>query len=64
DELRPDNLIRLIRPDFRVKGGDYKISEIPERKTVEALGGKVIVIPPIKGKSTTGIVEKILSKRP
>jgi len=64
DELRPDRLIRLIRPDIHVKGGDYKLSEIPERRTVEALGGKVIIIPPIEGKSTTNIVEKILSKRP
>ncbi len=59
-ELRPDNLIKTIQPDFHVKGGDYKISKLPERNLVESLGGKVIVIPPIKGRSTTGIVEKIL----
>lgn len=63
DELRPDNLIKAIKPDFHVKGGDYKISELPERKTVEAMGGKVIVIPPIEGRSTTGIVNKILGKK-
>jgi len=62
-ELRPDNLIKFIKPDVHVKGGDYKISELPERKTVEALGGKVVVIPPIKGRSTTGIVEKILGQK-
>lgn len=62
-ELRPDNLIKIIKPDFHVKGGDYKVSKLPEKKLVESLGGKVIVIPPIKGKSTTGIVERILSKR-
>jgi D-beta-D-heptose 7-phosphate kinase/D-beta-D-heptose 1-phosphate adenosyltransferase len=63
-ELRPDNLIRLIRPDVHVKGGDYKVSELPERKVVESLGGKVVVIPPIKDRSTTSIVEKILGKKP
>ena len=62
-ELRPDRLIKIIRPDVHVKGGDYKITELPERKVVEALGGKVVVIPPIKGRSTTGIIEKILGKR-
>lgn len=62
-ELRPDSLIKLIKPDIHVKGGDYKVSELPERKTVESLGGKVVVIPPIKGKSTTGIIEKILGKK-
>jgi len=62
-EIRPDNLIKVIKPDVHVKGGDYKVSELPERKLVEALGGKVVVIPPIKGRSTTGIVERILGKK-
>jgi D-beta-D-heptose 7-phosphate kinase/D-beta-D-heptose 1-phosphate adenosyltransferase len=62
-ELRPDNLIKLVRPGIHVKGGDYKISDLPEKKTVESLGGKVVVIPPIKGRSTTNIVEKILGKK-
>jgi len=63
EEVRPDNLIRLVKPDIHVKGGDYKVSELPERKIVEALGGKVVVIPPIKGRSTTGIVERILGEK-
>ncbi|MDD5382046.1 MAG: D-glycero-beta-D-manno-heptose-7-phosphate kinase [Candidatus Margulisbacteria bacterium] len=62
-ELRPDNLIKIVKPDFHVKGGDYKIIELPERKMVESFGGKVVVIPPIKGRSTTNIVEKILGKK-
>jgi D-beta-D-heptose 7-phosphate kinase/D-beta-D-heptose 1-phosphate adenosyltransferase len=62
-EIKPDNLIKTIRPDIHVKGGDYKVSELPERKLVEALGGKVVVIPPIKGRSTSGIVERILGKK-
>jgi len=62
-ELRPDNLIKIVRPDFHVKGGDYKINKLPEKKLVENLGGKVVVIPPIKGKSTTNIVERILSSK-
>lgn len=62
-ELRPDNLIKIIKPDVHVKGGDYKVSQLPERQLVEALGGKVVVIPPIEGRSTTNIVEKILSRK-
>lgn len=62
-ELRPDNLIKLIRPDVHVKGGDYKVTELPERKLVESLGGKVVVIPPIKGRSTTSIIERIRSRK-
>lgn len=62
-EMRPDNLIKIVKPDFHVKGGDYKINKLPEKKLVESLGGKVVVIPPIKGKSTTNIVERILSSK-
>ena len=59
-ELRPDNLIKAVAPNVHVKGGDYKIDDLPEKKIVESLGGKVVVIPPIKGRSTTNIVAKIL----
>jgi D-beta-D-heptose 7-phosphate kinase/D-beta-D-heptose 1-phosphate adenosyltransferase len=62
-ELRPDSLIKNIKPHFHVKGGDYEISTLPEKKLVENLGGKVIVIPPVEGRSTTNIVERILSSK-
>jgi len=62
-ELRPDNLIKAVKPNIHVKGGDYKLNQLPERKLVESLGGKIIIIPPIKGRSTTNIVERILSKQ-
>lgn len=63
DELRPDNLIKLIKPNLHVKGGDYKVNDLPEKKLVESLGGRIVVIPPIKGRSTTNIVAKILGKK-
>lgn len=62
-ELRPDELIAIIKPDIHVKGGDYNVTQLPERKLVEKLGGKVVVIPPIKGRSTTNIVDRILGKQ-
>ena len=61
NENRPDNLIKIVKPAFHVKGGDYKISELPERDIVKKFGGEIIVIPPVEGKSTTNIVEKIKS---
>lgn len=60
DETRPHNLIRAVKPDVHVKGGDYKIKDLPEKSVVEELGGKIIVIPLTEGKSTTGLIEKIL----
>jgi len=62
-ETRPDNLIKIVKPDIHVKGGDYSLAELPERHLVERLGGRVVVIPPIKGRSTTNIIEKILGKK-
>ncbi|OGC10161.1 hypothetical protein A3J90_04140 [candidate division WOR-1 bacterium RIFOXYC2_FULL_37_10] len=59
NETRPDNLIKIVKPYIHVKGGDYKISELPERHIVKRYGGKIVVIPPTKGKSTTNIIEKI-----
>lgn len=61
-QLRPDDLISLIKPDVHVKGGDYKITQLPEKRLVESFGGKVVVIPPIKDRSTTNLVAKILGK--
>lgn len=62
-ETRPDNIIKIVKPNIHVKGGDYKISKLPERHIVKQYGGKIVVIPEIEGKSTTNIVEKILGKK-
>ena len=60
DEDTPENLIRELRPDILVKGDDYKIDEVVGREIVEGYGAKVVLIPIVKGHSTTGTVEKIL----
>jgi D-beta-D-heptose 7-phosphate kinase/D-beta-D-heptose 1-phosphate adenosyltransferase len=62
-QLKPNLLIKNIKPHFHVKGGDYEINALPEKKLVENLGGKVVVIPPVEGRSTTNIVERILSSK-
>jgi D-beta-D-heptose 7-phosphate kinase/D-beta-D-heptose 1-phosphate adenosyltransferase len=62
-ELRPDKLIETVRPDVHVKGGDYKIEELPERKVVKSLRGEIIIIPPIAGRSTTSLIDKILKRK-
>ena len=62
-ERAPNRWLAAVRPHVHVKGGDYKVADLPERKVVEALGGKVVVIPPIRGRSTTNIVAKILGKQ-
>ncbi|NLN76819.1 MAG: D-glycero-beta-D-manno-heptose 1-phosphate adenylyltransferase [Armatimonadetes bacterium] len=41
----PVELIEQIRPDIDVKGGDYKIDDMPEARVMAALGGRVEIIP-------------------
>jgi D-beta-D-heptose 7-phosphate kinase/D-beta-D-heptose 1-phosphate adenosyltransferase len=59
DEDTPVRLIERIRPDVFVKGGDYRPDMLPERETVESLGGVVHILPYVEDRSTTGIIEHI-----
>ncbi|RJQ27589.1 D-glycero-beta-D-manno-heptose 1-phosphate adenylyltransferase [Candidatus Parcubacteria bacterium] len=60
NEDRPANLILSAKPDIYVKGGDYKPERLRSTVIVEKLGGKVVIIPFKKGKSTTEIINRIL----
>jgi len=55
----PIELIRMIAPDVFVKGGDYTRETLPEAAVVEELGGVVEILPYLKDRSTTGVIEKI-----
>jgi len=59
-EDTPAELIAKIKPDVLVKGGDYCPEEIAGRDTVEASGGRVVIIPLVKSRSTTSLIQKIL----
>ena len=60
-ERTAERLLTLVRPDIYAKGGDYTIDTInqEERRLVEGLGGKVVVLPVVSGKSTTAILDRI-----
>ena len=59
EEDTPYNLIKEIRPDVLVKGGDWSLDRIVGRDVVESYGGRVLTIPFAFDISTTKIVEKI-----
>lgn len=61
DEDTPYELIKIVKPDVLVKGGDWDINNIVGKDIVESYGGKVLNIPFVEGKSTTNIIERILS---
>lgn len=58
-EDTPVELISRLRPDIHVKGGDYDAASLPETPVVEAGGGRVVILPLLPGRSTTGIVRKL-----
>jgi len=59
DEPDPYNLIAAIKPQVLAKGGDWSSDNIIGADIVEAAGGRVVVIPYLKGFSTTEIIERI-----
>ncbi len=61
EEDTPLELIKMVRPDVLVKGGDWKESEIVGADVVKANGGTVTTIPFVEGYSTTSIEKKIKS---
>jgi D-glycero-beta-D-manno-heptose 1-phosphate adenylyltransferase len=60
DEETPYLLINEIKPDILVKGGDYKADEIVGADIMKKNGGKVVVLPFVKGYSTSAIETKII----
>ncbi len=62
DEETPINLIKIIKPDIHVKGGDYKEEDLPESKVIKEYGGEIKIIPLIEGFSTTNVIEWVLKK--
>ena len=64
DEDTPHELIRLVRPDIFVKGGDYTRERLPEASLVEALGGVVCILPLVEDRSTTSMIDRIRGTTP
>jgi D-beta-D-heptose 7-phosphate kinase/D-beta-D-heptose 1-phosphate adenosyltransferase len=58
----PEALIRAIKPDILVKGGDWKNGNIAGGDFVKSLGGKVYSVKYMKGYSTSRLIENILTR--
>lgn len=60
EEDTPLSLIEAVRPDVLVKGGDYSPEAVVGKDFVESYGGRLELVSFVEGKSTTGILERIL----
>ncbi|GAA4436464.1 hypothetical protein GCM10023148_43060 [Actinokineospora soli] len=62
DEDTPTELIRALRPDTYVKGGDYTESMLDEAAVVRACGGEVRIVDYVPDQSTTAVIDRIASR--
>jgi len=60
DEDTPERLLRRVKPDVLVKGGDYREDQVVGNQIVKAYNGSVKVLSFYDNCSTTSIVNKIL----
>jgi rfaE bifunctional protein nucleotidyltransferase chain/domain len=60
-DVRATRFLAAAQPDIYVKGGDYTLETLDqdERRAVESAGGRIVLVPFVPGKSTTGLLEKI-----
>lgn len=62
DEETPVELIRAVKPDVLVKGGDWPAEKIVGGDFVRSYGGEVKTLQFVEGRSTSSLVEKMKSK--
>ena len=58
EEDTPIELIRRVRPQVLVKGGDYTKDQVVGREIVEAAGGEILLVDLLPERSTTRLVER------
>jgi len=59
DELDPARVIRAVRPDVLVKGGDWPVDRIVGADFVQSRGGTVRSLPYVEGMSTSALIRRI-----
>jgi rfaE bifunctional protein nucleotidyltransferase chain/domain len=61
DEREPGRVIRAVRPDVLVKGGDWPVDQIVGADYVRSTGGLVRSLPYVKGTSSTALIRRLAS---
>jgi D-glycero-beta-D-manno-heptose 1-phosphate adenylyltransferase len=62
DEDTADALVAAIRPAIHAKGTDYTPDTVPERDTVRAHGGRVVIVGDPKGHATRDAIQTIVER--
>ena len=59
-EETPRRTIAALLPDVLVKGGDWTPDGVVGKAEVEGAGGRVVIVPYLKGRSSTSIIDRII----
>jgi rfaE bifunctional protein nucleotidyltransferase chain/domain len=61
EEKRVDSLLREVHPDVYAKGGDYTVDSLDQGEVavLREIGAKIQILPLVRGKSTTQLLEAI-----
>jgi rfaE bifunctional protein nucleotidyltransferase chain/domain len=62
NEPDPVAILSQLRPDIHCKGEEYADGKrpIPEQPIVEGYGGRICFLPLLEGRSTSGLIERIV----
>ena len=58
-EPTADALLRAVRPDVYVKGGDYTEASLPEAATARAAGARVVIVPLVPNHSSSALARAL-----
>lgn len=61
EEDTPAEVIRSLRPDVHVKGGDYQADTLPELDAVREVGAEIAILSLVEGRSTTSLIDRIVA---
>jgi len=62
DEDTPQALLERLKPDIFAKGGDYAVADLPEQRILEGWGGQVVLLPYLKGRSTSSLMQAMAER--
>lgn len=62
EEDNVEKILLVLKPHVHAKGSDYTLETVPEKKTVQSYGGKIIIAGGPKIKSTSELIKEIAAK--
>jgi bifunctional ADP-heptose synthase (sugar kinase/adenylyltransferase) len=57
-EDTPVPLIRALKPDIVCKGGEYREPYVPEKETIESLGGRFVLLRQVPGVRSSSLIKR------